>query len=151
LNERYYSIQLLKFYTLMVYPELRVLFLIIELDELKSNDSPWSNDMDCGMDGDDDLVLEKYMAEYERGKVWPTCFRCGSREYFEVPAEQVARLGGLETVISVLERARNDRGHREDMGGFEAEEGSRSNVDSGEAEEEFWEPLRYRLMSWRDV
>ena len=68
------------------------------------------------MDGDDDLVLEKYMAEYERVKVRPTCFRCGSREYFEVPAEQVARLGGLGTVIPVLERARNDRGHREDMG-----------------------------------
>jgi hypothetical protein len=134
----------------MAYPELRVLFLIIELDELKSNDSPWSNDMDCGMDRDD-LVLEKYLAEYERGKVRPTCFRCGSREYFEVPAEQVARLGGLETVISMLERARNDRSHREGMVGFEAEEGSRSDVNSGEAEDEFWEPLRYRLMPWRDV
>lgn len=146
---------------LSAYHKLKVLYILIEPDELlRASEQPWVEyeepewsgeeefSDDVGL-GDDDVVsLDAYLATYVEGSIRPGPFRCGRREYFEVPAEQIRSLGGLQSLIEDLEkkralRARTSDGHLADNMIAMAE----GKPDAAEGSE----PMRFRLLSWRDV
>ncbi len=75
-------------------------------------------------------LLEAYH-DQDHG-VTPT-FRAGSREYYEVPAEQVARSGGLEEVVELLETARV------------------MCLPDPDEEDDVGEKVDCRVMTWREI
>lgn len=123
------------------FENLDVVYVLIEPDVLRvASEQPWTETRDWDEDlNGHEISLETYLAAYKEGQTHPRSFWCGWREFYEIPAEQVALLGGLEHVIQSLEGVRAERAEREDARCFNAE---------GDAE---GEPLRFRLMSWRDV
>ena len=123
---------------LVPYGRLAVLYLLVDPDVLSAaNEQSWTATEDWSFGGNDEASLATYLAAYEEGQIHPPSFWCGWREFYEVPAEQVARLGGLEDIIRLLEIVRVRRAERQDW--------ARSCAAAGR------EPVRFRLMTWRDL
>ncbi len=100
-----------------MWMERRNLYVVVEPGHLAAAEKPWRPAEDRSWEsppgyGGQELSPEGYLAAYEsedrngtRPYPAPT-FRSGGREYFEVPAEQIARSGGLEDAVELLEIAR---------------------------------------------
>ena len=136
---------------LSAYQGLEVLYMLIEPGELCASEQPWPEDLewpDKPWPEEDEYSLETYIAAYVEGRIRPGRFRCGRREYFEIPAQKIRSLGGLGSMIVVLETWRALRAQRQD--GLLAD--NMISMAEGKADtEEGREPVRFRLLSWRDV
>lgn len=124
---------------LVAYGGLDVLYVLVEPDVLRAaSEQPWTEtrEWDETLKGDE-ISLGTFLAAYEEGQIRPGSFWCGWREFYEVPAEQVAHLRGLEDMAWWLEILRAQRTERED---------ARNMGPDAEME-----PLRFRFMTWRDV
>lgn len=132
------------------YRHLRVLYVLLEPEDLQDCKGPWEQDLNSkvGSSSGGGLSLFEYLEAYKEGRFHPGPFRCGQREYFEVPAEQIRFLEGLESLIGVLENIRVRRRMKADrqlVGGVDVlAEGKFSTMDD-------IEPMRFRFMSWRHL
>lgn len=97
---------------LTAFPRLRVLYWVVEPNECAGGVRPWP---ECHW-------LPRYLAKYGGGgsgsdgdggssSPEPLHFQCGTRDFYELPVEHVAQLGGLEPLIHMLAYAM-ERGHR---------------------------------------
>jgi hypothetical protein len=119
---------------LVAYPHLEVLYVLVTPELVqRAQDRPWrQQDVWTNESGDGPSLptssLESYLAgSYgEEPSHCPGPFWCSWREYFEIPPEQVVRLGGLEGMIREMESLRVVMAERQ------------------------WETTPVRLMSWRD-
>lgn len=90
-----------------------------------------------------EFSLEEYLAAYTESKRRPGGFMCGNREYFEVPAEKIPRLGGLCEAIYALDCARRS---------FPNDNPPISPTAAERLERyQPFEPRSFRLMTWRDL
>ncbi|KAF6804320.1 hypothetical protein CSOJ01_10289 [Colletotrichum sojae] len=135
---------------LTVYWALRVLYVVVEPEQLRGCDVPWQDtDLNLELTHGPELLrgkkgsLAKFLAAYEKGPP-PATFEYGAREYFEVSADRIAEFGGLADVVSLLETLRY---HRELC---TADAGDAS--DAGEmvtSVNEEPKTLYFRLLTWR--
>lgn len=114
-----------------MYWNFDILYVVIEPDMLRQCEGlPWKENLE--------FPLEDYLDAYSGSPSGPGRFRCGKREYFEVPVEQIPKLGGLSTLISFLHAARSiwpeDRPPRGPKVPYKT-----------------YYLKRYRLMTWRDL
>lgn len=124
---------------------LDVLYVIVDPDVLRQSEGqPWIDSRDLGI-MNHRFSLERYLKTYTESKIRPAGFKCGTREYFEVPAEQIPRLGGLSRVIALLDFAGSLRQRPKERILAEKQKA----IDRGEIEERS-EPIRFRLMTWRE-
>lgn len=126
---------------LVLYWGLHVLYVLVEPEILQTSTQPWPENMgwEPPYPGGEPVSLEGYLAAYVEGNSHTTNFRSGNREYFEVPAEKVLHLGGLENIICALEMLRNYRNT------FNYGPGASATLESRK------EPVKLRLMSWKRV
>ena len=102
--------------------ERRAVYAVLHPEDLAAAEGPWRPASQRvwpappGADAEE-LSLEDFLDAYRDddddddvpgggGGGGPVTFRGTDREYYEVPAEQVARSGGLEEVVEMLETAR---------------------------------------------
>lgn len=125
---------------------LDVLYVIVDPDVLRqSEDKPWKDSRSLNISSHR-FSLERYLKAYTESNIRPPAFNCGTREYFEVPAGQIPKLGGLSTVIAFLDSA----------GGMRLSPDERVLAEKRDAAhrgqiEVTCEPIRYRLMTWREL
>ena len=79
-----------------------------------------------------------FINSYATGHLPAGPWRCGSREYYEVSATQLAGLGGLEVLVVTSQIIRLDKTLKD----WEKED---YWIDG-----EFFGPMRHRIMSWRN-
>ena len=122
---------------LTAFFELSVLYVMIEPEVLRESEKPWGN-RHWNFSVSLEYSLDGFLAAYQGGRVKPGPFRCGKKEYFEIPVDHVARLGGLSDLISALELVR--------VKWLPSDTGM---VFNGKELGKTREPMRVRLMSWR--
>ncbi|KKZ63300.1 hypothetical protein EMCG_00283 [[Emmonsia] crescens] len=123
---------------LEMFGDLHVLYVLIHPERLRSGmNKPWGK-TDWSDPQNPDITLASYLDAY--GKISPIkckngggIYRCGQQEFFEVPAEQVAHLGGLEWLIGILAKTSVNFARR-----------LRENENENES-------AKLRLMSWTDL
>lgn len=126
---------------LNMYRQLRVLYILLEPDKLRGR-QPWEYNQEM----EDDL--ETFIAVYAEGRIRPGPFRCGRREYFEIPPQQIWSLGGLARLVDTLETNRLLRSPSDDCPRVD---NTKAMAEGKPDEMDEMEPVRFRLMTWRDV
>ncbi|KAK2760715.1 hypothetical protein FQN54_001950 [Arachnomyces sp. PD_36] len=127
---------------LNVYGTLHVLYILVEPELLQASKKPWPEGITWETDirGIITLSLGEYVAAYVEGDIHPGSFYSGDREYFEIPSEQILQLAGLEDMIYSLEEFRSVLMPENRLLAPNLE------VRGGRKE-----PVRLRLMSWKQV
>lgn len=121
---------------------LRVVYAVIEPDALREaagvawpEREAWET---AGWNGGMDVTLDGFLSSYGDGGGPVGPFVRGGREYYEIPAEEVRKLGGLQWIIADMEAMRCTQ---QTLG--------RLAYDAEGARNKYW--TRHRLMSWREV
>ena len=123
---------ILQFPSLMrIYANLYVAYAVVPPAHLAS---ARTFDFPAHMDPE---MVETFVAAYDGGAGAPGPWKCGRKEYFEVPKEDIPQLGGLYGLISA-------------MGTLRENMISHVMLDY-EALPEEGKATRFRLMSWRDI
>ncbi|KAK8134603.1 hypothetical protein PG984_006615 [Apiospora sp. TS-2023a] len=148
-----------------VYWALRVLYVVVEPEQLRACEGSWrrdtkspgpGRDLEQHPDDDDDddcesaseenevELLAGFLAAYEKGLPPALFFGCdGTREYFELTTSQVAELGGLADVVSALETVRRKHPWADTADDSDALE--LAGIPDGKPK-----PLYFRFLTWRE-
>ncbi len=143
-EERFYHFPALNGLLGLWSGHLRALYVVVEPRHLQAAQGPWVDPQlrlwEPRANGNP-MILEEFMDAYATDTSERLVFRCGHREYFELPFEDLQRSGGLEKVSQFLESARQQTlpPHSDDP------------EEQEDYEDDLPPPTRCRVMTWRAV
>jgi hypothetical protein len=87
---------------------VQVLYILVDQVTLRSFETPWPKDWHLPTRDHGIVPLEEYLALYAPPGTSPPAIRCARlrSEIYEVPATQIAKLGGSGRMLTMLEEER---------------------------------------------
>ncbi|KKZ63301.1 hypothetical protein EMCG_00284 [[Emmonsia] crescens] len=118
-----------------VCKNVQVVYILLSPEQLRESEQPWP---------DKDVVSTWFIDFLAQGRVGPEVFRCGKREFYDIPPVRVSQLGGLQSFIRFV----GARLLRKVGKNQERSERYTNDIAMGNR---LIQLSTFRLMSWRDT